>query len=424
MSMLSIVIPAYNEEDGIQDVLARTLAIGPELAAAGFDALELIIDDDGSADRTAEIVSAMPEVRLLRHKTNGGYGAALKTGFAAARGEWVGFLDADGTYPPEYFPQLCRTALAQEADIVIGSRMAGAASQMPPVRRLGNLIFAALVSLVSARRISDSASGMRIFKKAILSRIYPLPDGLNLTPVMSTRALHEGLKMVETPIPYSERAGRSKLSVVRDGMRFAQSIVWTALTYNPVRQFGLAGLAGIGVALAVGIWILALRAQGIVTLGPWGVFTLYAGAILGVGGVSIFSLGAMFNYLVAIFYKQPIRQGMFGRPLFRTPLDRHFGWVGLLGVALGVALAVASLLLGLKGWPLTRLWFWLLISAMSFIVGLQLVVSWFIMRVLEELSQREVRVTDDLQGDAADEIEAEAVAQQPAGAVAVLESRV
>ena len=121
--------------------------------------------------------------------------------------------------------------------------MAGAASQMPPVRRVGNLIFANLVSLVSAQRITDSASGMRVFKKAILERIYPLPDGLNLTPVMSTRALHEGLRMVEVPIPYSERAGRSKLSVARDGMRFAQSIVWTAFTYNPVRLFGIVGLA-------------------------------------------------------------------------------------------------------------------------------------------------------------------------------------
>ena len=106
---------------------------------------------------------------------------------------------------------------------MIGSRMAGAESQMPAVRRLGNRIFAGLVSLISAQSITDSASGMRIFRKSLLERLYPLPDGLNLTPVMSTRALHEQLKMVETPIPYSERVGRSKLSVVRDGMLFSPS---------------------------------------------------------------------------------------------------------------------------------------------------------------------------------------------------------
>jgi hypothetical protein len=72
----------------------------------------------------------------------------------------------------------------------------------------------------------------------VLARIYPLPDGLNLTPVMSTRAVHEGIQMAEVPIPYSERLGRSKLSVVHDGSLFLRSMVWTVLSYNPVRILG------------------------------------------------------------------------------------------------------------------------------------------------------------------------------------------
>jgi hypothetical protein len=276
--------------------------------------------------------------------------------------------------------------------------MTGADSQMPAVRRAGNLLFANLVSLLSAHRITDSASGMRVFKKSILEHIYPLPDGLNLTPVMSTRALHEGLVMVEVPIPYSERQGRSKLSVVRDGMRFARSIVWTALTYNPVRQLGMIGLACIGMALLVAGWIMALRLQGVTALGPWGVFALFAGAVLGVVGVSLFILGSMFNYLVAIFYKRPIRQGLFGKPILRTPLDRRFWWMGLGAIAVGLVLAVASLALGLKGWPMARLWLWQLLAAMSILVGVQLVIGWFIMRVLEELSQRQQHVDSDARG--------------------------
>jgi glycosyltransferase involved in cell wall biosynthesis len=399
MTTISVVIPAYNEEEGILAVLERVRAIRPRLAGAGVENMELIVVDDGSKDRTAEIVETAPDVRLIRHRVNGGYGAALKTGFAAAIGEWIGFLDADGTYPPEHFPELCQAALMNDADIVIGSRMAGAASEMPLVRRIGNLLFAGLVSLISAQHVTDSASGMRVFKKSILARIYPLPDGLNLTPVMSTRALHEGLKMIEVPIPYSERQGRSKLSVVRDGMRFAQSIVWTALTYNPVRLLGFIGLAGMAAALIVAIWVLALRLQGVTTLGPWGVFALFAGAVLGVAGISLFCLGAMFNYLVAIFYHQPIRQGLFGRPLFRTPVDRHFWWLGLVGLAGGAAVSIASLLLSLNGWAMTSLWLWQLLAAMSIIVGLQLLISWFIMRVLEELSMREGRIAGDLQGN-------------------------
>jgi glycosyltransferase involved in cell wall biosynthesis len=398
MTTLSVVIPAYNEEDGIQAVVQRVLSVRPRLAEADVE-LELIVVDDGSRDRTAELVAATPGARLIRHRTNGGYGAALKTGFAAARGEWIGFLDADGTYPPEHFPELCRAALAQDADIVIGSRMAGAASEMPPVRRVGNFLFANLVSLVSAQHITDSASGMRVFKKSILERIYPLPDGLNLTPVMSTRALHEQLKMIEVPIPYSERAGRSKLSVVRDGMRFAQSIVWTALTYNPVRLLGLVGLACLAVTLAVALWIVAQRVQGITTLSPWGIFALFSAAVAGVAGISLFLLGVMFNYLVAIFYRRPIRQGLFGRPLFGAPLDRHFWWLGLTGLIAGAAVSIGSLIFSLSGWPQARLWLWQLLAAMSIIVGLQLLISWFIMRVLEELSQREMRVAGDLVGN-------------------------
>jgi hypothetical protein len=397
LTTLSVVIPALNEESSIREVMSRVLSVRPSLRTAGIDDLELLVVDDGSTDHTPEIVAATDGVRLIRHAHNGGYGAALKTGFAAARGEWVGFLDADGTYPPEYFPELCRVAVAQDADVVIGSRMAGARSDMPAVRRLGNVLFAHLVSLVSAQHITDSASGMRVFKKAILERVYPLPDGLNLTPVMSTRALHEGLKMVEVPIPYSERQGRSKLSVVRDGVRFAQSIVWTALTYNPVRQLGMIGLACIAVTLLVGAAVVALRLQGITTLGPWGIFALFAGVVLGVVGVSLFILGAMFNYLVGIFYHRPIRQGLFGKPIFRTPLDRQFWWMGLAGIATGLALAIASLALGLGGWPLTRLWLWQLLGAMSILVGVELVIGWFIMRVLEELSQRQQQVDGDMQ---------------------------
>lgn len=134
MTTLSVVIPAWNEEDGIQEIMDRVLAIRPDLPPVGVEDLELIVVDDGSSDRTAELVAACEGARLIQHEVNGGYGAALKTGFAAAQGEFIGFLDADGTYPPEYFPALCEVALEQDADIVIGSRMAGADSEMPRVR--------------------------------------------------------------------------------------------------------------------------------------------------------------------------------------------------------------------------------------------------------------------------------------------------
>ena len=121
MSTLSVVIPAYNEEDSIAAIVERVLAVQSPLAAVGMD-LELIVVDDGSCDHTADITRHYDGVTLVCHEQNAGYGAALKTGFSLARGEWLGFLDADGTYPPEHFPHLCLMALEQEADLVVGDQ--------------------------------------------------------------------------------------------------------------------------------------------------------------------------------------------------------------------------------------------------------------------------------------------------------------
>jgi len=397
MNVLSIVIPAYNEERGIAQIIERTLAIRPRLQEVGVD-MELLVVDDGSRDRTAEIAARYPEVRMIRHTVNRGYGAALKTGFNHARGNLLGFLDADGTYPPEYFPELCQVALQEEADLVIGSRMSGAESEMPLVRRVGNILFAGLVSILGNHRVRDSASGMRVIRREVLSRLYPLPDGLNFTPVMSTRAIHEQVRMREVAIPYKERVGRSKLNALRDGVRFLRTIIWTALNYNPVRVLGLMGLGLGGIAGLIGAVIVGMRLSGITRLGPWGVVAVFVAALSAVAGVTLFSLGATFNYLVSLFHKRPIRQGLFGNPVFDRPLERHFGWMGLVAMAAGLVLGAGSLGFALGGWPMERLWLYLLGAAMLVLTGLQLSVFWVIMRVLEELNQREILVNRDLEG--------------------------
>ena len=395
MTELSVVIPAYNEEHGIDSIARRVLATRDRLAEVGVDGLEVLIVDDGSSDRTAEVAGAIDGVTVIRHPRNRGYGAALKTGFSRARGDLIGFLDADGTYPPEYFPELCRLAM-NGSELVIGSRMAGAASEMPLTRRVGNLFFATLLSVVGAQRISDSASGMRVFKRSILEKLYPLPDGLNLTPVMSTRAVHENIRMAETPIPYSERVGRSKLSVFRDGSMFLRSILWTALGYNPVRILGWIGVAGMLLAAGVGGALVMARLSGVTTLGPWEVASLFGALVAAVGGISVFALGSTFNYLVSLFYQTPVRQGLFGRPLFTPSLDHHFGWMGAVVLAVGLGAAGISLGLGVSGWDISRLWLYLLGSALMILVGIQLVISWVLMRVLEELSQRGGMVEKDM----------------------------
>jgi glycosyltransferase involved in cell wall biosynthesis len=399
MTTLSVVIPAYNEENGIAEIVGRVLAVAGELQKVGVSELELLVVDDGSKDKTAEITQKISDdhraVRLIKHPTNKGYGAALKTGFSSAVGELIGFLDADGTYPPEYFPQLCKVAL-DGGELVVGSRMSGADSKMPVTRRVGNFFFANLLSLLGRQRITDSASGMRVFRREVLEQVYPLPDGLNLTPVMSTRAIHEGILMREVPIPYSERVGRSKLSVVRDGTTFLQSMVWTVLAYNPVRVLGAIGLGGIGITLLIALGMVFARLNGVTTLGPWGVSALFFALVSGVTGISLFALGSTFNYLVSLFYKRPIRQGMFGKPIVKAPIEGYFGLIGAISFVAGMVLFVTSIGLGVNGWDITRLWFYLLASAMMILVGVQLFIYWILMRVLYELSQREILSKKDM----------------------------
>jgi len=239
---------------------------------------------------------------------------------------------------------------------------------------------------------------MRVIRRSALSRLYPLPDGLNFTPIMSLRAMHEGLTLVEVPIPYSERTGESKLNVAQDGLRYVHSILWTALSYNPVRVFGIVGITGVGVAAIIGIGLVATRLRGITTLGPWGVTAIFTALVAGVAGVSVFNLGVMFNYLVALFRKQPVRLGLFGQPIFDPPLEHYFGWMGLGSGGAGLVLAGVTLALGINGWEIARLWLYLVGSALLMLVGVQLVLSWVLMKTLDDLSQREIRGRADLHG--------------------------
>lgn len=393
MNILSVVIPAYNEEASVGACIERVLAVEPELKKVGLDRLEVVVVDDCSKDRTADIVRGYLDrgVVLIQHKVNRNYGGALKTGFRHAKGNFLAFMDADGTYPPEYFPKMFQALIANSADLVIGSRMAGAESEMPFTRRVGNTLFAALVSMIGNVRITDSASGQRILKREVLEKLYPLPDGLNFTPVMSTRALHEDIKMVEVPIKYEERAGESKLSVVRDGFRFLFSILGTAAVYNPVRLLGALSLVATALAgLLLLPWVSAVN-SGVQDR------TAYTGLLLAamtlvLAGVNLFSIGTVFNYIVSLFHHRPIRQGLFGRPVFRKPLEQRFGHMGIALLVAGLALFVAGIISN----SAQPAWYLLIPGVMFVMTGIQLCTSWLLVKLLADLSKRDLKVETDL----------------------------
>jgi glycosyltransferase involved in cell wall biosynthesis len=250
--VLTVVIPALNEEDAIGDTIQRCLDAREHITStSGVSEVEIIVVSDGSTDRTEEIAKGFDEVTTLVFEKNRGYGAALKCGFGLGRGDLVSFLDGDGTCDPRFFSDMCRALDEQEADLVLGSRM-GAQSEMPLIRTIGNTIYAWILSGLSQRTVDDTASGMRVIRRSALKHLYPLPDGLHFTPAMSARVLLEDrLRLVELPMAYSERTGDSKLSVVKDGIRFLTTIIKAAVTFRPARPLLLvAGLLGL-FALAV-----------------------------------------------------------------------------------------------------------------------------------------------------------------------------
>jgi glycosyltransferase involved in cell wall biosynthesis len=234
---LTIVIPAYNEEQAIADTIARVLAARGQIRReAALDHVEVIVVSDGSTDRTVELASQFSDVKVIVFPANRGYGAAVKEGWRQGVGNLLGFLDADGTCDPVYFAPMCHQALDHSADVVIGSRM-GPDSKMPRVRRLGNRIYALLLGFLCGRSVTDTASGMRVVRRAALRDLYPLPDGLHFTPAMSARALLNNLRLLEMPMRYEERVGESKLHVMRDGVRFLQAILTSVLYYRPEKLF-------------------------------------------------------------------------------------------------------------------------------------------------------------------------------------------
>ncbi|QDU60822.1 Undecaprenyl-phosphate 4-deoxy-4-formamido-L-arabinose transferase [Planctomycetes bacterium Pan216] len=234
---LTIVIPAYNEEDAIGSTISRCLDAREMIKReGGVDEVEIIVVSDGSSDRTVEIAKTFSDIGVIVFEHNRGYGAALKEGFAQGKGNLVSFLDADGTCDPRVFAQLCRAVIDQGGDIVLGSRL-GPDTKMPAIRKLGNRIFAALLGFLCGQWVTDTGSGMRVMRRSSLERLYPLPDGLHFTPSMSTRALMNGLNVIEVPMPYEERIGTSKLSVIHDGLRFLRVIVEGVLCYRPERLF-------------------------------------------------------------------------------------------------------------------------------------------------------------------------------------------
>lgn len=290
---LGIVIPALDEEQSIGSTIQRSLdAVATITKTSPITSVEITVVSDGSTDRTVEIAESFgKKISLIIFEQNKGYGAAIKAGWDnMPKADLLAFLDADGTCDPLFFAELANVLTAEEADIALGCRL-NSESQMPRIRRLGNRLFALLLSGLASTNVRDTASGMRIVRRSALPQLMPLPDGLHFTPAMSARALLSGTtKVVETDMPYEEREGRSKLSVVRDGRRFLETILRTAALYRPSRILGAFGLVALLVAAGLFAYpaVYYLRHH---QLFEWMIYRFVVGNLLGVVGIVLLCAG-------------------------------------------------------------------------------------------------------------------------------------
>lgn len=227
--VVSVVIPAFNEEAGVRLVVVELQEL---LQRQGIGA-EIIVVDDGSADATAR-AAHQAGARVIRHRSNRGYGAALKTGIAAARHDTIAITDADGTYPAEHIPELL--AALENADMVVGSR-SGKNVRIPLIRRPAKWVLNRLANYLASARIPDLNSGLRVFRRDVVMQYFPLlPDQFSWTTTI-TLAMHcDKYAVSYLPINYRARKGQSKI-MPWDAGSFLILILRTAMLFRPLRVF-------------------------------------------------------------------------------------------------------------------------------------------------------------------------------------------
>lgn len=229
----SVIVPCFNEIGAVEE----TISALDDVTKGGRGEIVLVDDgsSDGTRDRLAAIAAAghVPQLRVIFHTANHGYGAAIKTGVRRARSELIVIIDADGTYPADRIPDLVETAAS--ADMVVGARTEGRDPQ-PWLRRAAKNVLRAHCSWLVGERIPDLNSGLRVFRKSAFERFERiLPDGFSLTTTITVAMMRNHYTVIFTPITYAERVGRSKIRPVADTMGFMQLILRTGMTFAPLR---------------------------------------------------------------------------------------------------------------------------------------------------------------------------------------------
>ncbi len=222
---VSVVIPTFNEERVIGDIIKKIKELYPSF--------EIIVVDDGSSDHTAE-VAQKSGAKTIIHPYNIGNGAAVKTGIRNASGEYIVLMDGDGQHAPEDIERLLEQA--PYFDLVIGARDASTHASIG--RRWANWCYNKLASYVGKFPIKDLTSGFRVFKrKTVLKFLYLFPNTFSYPTTSTLAYLRSGLTIKYVPIKANKRIGKSKINIIKDGARFFLIILRIATFFSPLRVF-------------------------------------------------------------------------------------------------------------------------------------------------------------------------------------------
>ncbi len=224
MSLLSVVIPVYNEVSTVADILQA-------VRNSGVDELQIIVVDDASSDGTTELIrnELSPQIDVLvTHEVNQGKGAALRSGIQHATGKYIVFQDADLEYDPINFPLMLQIIDDENTDVVYGSRYLGKpfGEASPPWHQLINAGLTWFSNMFTGYRLTDMETCYKMFPASFLQSIALEEAGFNIEPEMTAKAAASGLRLTEVPVSYDRRTFEEGKKIgFKDGLEAVYTII-------------------------------------------------------------------------------------------------------------------------------------------------------------------------------------------------------
>jgi glycosyltransferase involved in cell wall biosynthesis len=212
---ITIIIPVFNEEGSISEVLSKVLKLKLDNLKK-----EIIVINDGSTDRTAEILQGFEnthELKILTHNKNLGKGMAIRTGLENSKGSIIAIQDSDLEYDPSQLPRLLEEILEGEA-VIYGSRFMGSVENMTFLFYWGNKILSLFTRLLFRANITDMETGYKIFRKEIVENLELKSKRFDIEPELTAKILRKGITIKEIPINYQARAKDQKKITIKDGI--------------------------------------------------------------------------------------------------------------------------------------------------------------------------------------------------------------